>query len=418
MSDLKKNKLDKIYHDIELPLIPIIDQAQTRGILIDVPYLEKLGQKYHKELDKISQSIYKLSGSEFNINSPKQLSEVLFDKMGLAVKGLKKTTGGARSTRESELEKLKGEHPIIEKILEYRELQKLVSTYVDVIPKMVDENNRLHTTLNQAGTTTGRMSSNNPNLQNIPARGDYAKEIRKGFIASPGHKWIACDYSQIEMRIMALFSDDENLINIFKKGLDVHSATASLVFGVPEDKVTNDMRRQAKVINFGIIYGMGVNALKANLEATKEEAQKFYDNYFKTFPKIRKFFEKTKKESAERGYTETLYGRRRYFPGLKSKIPFVRAMAERMAINAPLQGTAADIIKIAMREVDEELKKEKLESKVHLLLQVHDELIYEAKDEEVKGAAKLVKRVMENAIETRLPFSANVSIGSNWASLD
>ena len=418
ISDLKKNKLDKIYHDIELPLIPIIDQAQTRGILIDVPYLEKLGQKYHKELDKISQSIYKLSGSEFNINSPKQLSEVLFDKMGLAVKGLKKTTGGARSTRESELEKLKGEHPIIEKILEYRELQKLVSTYVDVIPKMVDENNRLHTTLNQAGTTTGRMSSNNPNLQNIPARGDYAKEIRKGFIASPGHKWIACDYSQIEMRIMALFSDDENLINIFKKGLDVHSATASLVFGVPEDKVTNDMRRQAKVINFGIIYGMGVNALKANLEATKEEAQKFYDNYFKTFPKIRKFFEKTKKESAERGYTETLYGRRRYFPGLKSKIPFVRAMAERMAINAPLQGTAADIIKIAMREVDEELKKEKLESKVHLLLQVHDELIYEAKDEEVKGAAKLVKRVMENAIETRLPFSANVSIGSNWASLD
>ena len=296
-------------------------------------------------------------------------------------------------------------------------MQKILSTYVDVIPKMVDKNNRLHTTLNQAGTTTGRMSSNNPNLQNIPIRGDYAKEIRSGFIASPKHKWIACDYSQIEMRIMALFSGDENLIQIFKKGLDVHSSTAALVFGVPENKVTAEMRRQAKTINFGIIYGMGVNALKENIGSTKEEAQKFYDNYFKTFPKIKEFFEKTKKKAKELGYTETLFGRRRYFPGLKSKIPFVRSMAERMAINAPLQGTAADIIKIAMREVDEEIKKEKLADSVHLLLQVHDELIYEAKDEIVKKAAELIKRVMENAVEARLPFSTNVYTGSNWAEL-
>jgi DNA polymerase-1 len=358
-----------------------------------------------------------MAGSEFNLNSPKQLSEVLFDKMNLKVTGLKKTAGGARSTRESELEKLKGEHPIIEKILDYRELQKILSTYIDVIPKMVDKNNRLHTTLNQAGTTTGRMSSNNPNLQNIPNRGDYAKEIRKSFVASPKHKWIACDYSQIEMRIMALFSGDDNLISIFKKGLDVHSGTASLVFGVPEDKVTADMRRQAKVINFGIIYGMGVSALKANLGSTREEAQKFYDNYFKTFPKIRDFFEKTKKEARELGYTETLFGRRRYFPGLKSKIPFIRAMAERMALNAPLQGTAADIIKIAMREIDEELKKEKLKDKIYLLLQVHDELIYEASDDVAPKAKELIKRVMENAIEARLPFSANVYVGSNWGEL-
>jgi DNA polymerase-1 len=417
LEDLKKNKLEKVYEDIELPLIPILDRAQKRGILIDVPYMEELSNKYHKVLDKISAEIYKMAGMEFNINSPKQLSDVLFDKMGLAVKGLKKTAGGARSTRESELEKLKGEHKIIEKILDYRELQKILSTYVDVIPKMVDSDNRLHTTLNQAGATTGRFSSNNPNLQNIPVRGDYAKEIRKAFIASPGHKWIACDYSQIEMRIMALFCEDENLINIFKSGLDVHSATASLVFGVPEDKVTGDMRRQAKVINFGIIYGMGVSALKANLGSTREEAQKFYDNYFKTFPKIREFFEKTKKEAKEKGYTETLYGRRRYFPGLKSKIPFIRAMAERMAINAPLQGTAADIIKIAMKEVDEELKEEKMENKAYLLLQVHDELIYEVENSSAEKALELVKRVMENAIEARLPFSVNAYVGPSWAEL-
>ena len=415
--DLKKNKLEKVYEEIELPLVPIINEAQMKGILIDVPYMESLSKEYHKKLDKLSADIYKMAGGEFNLNSPKQLSEVLFEKMKMKVSGLKKTAGGARSTRESELEKLKEGNPVIEKILLYRELQKILSTYVDVIPKMVDENNRLHTTLNQAGTTTGRFSSNNPNLQNIPVRGSYAKEIRRSFVAAPKHKWIACDYSQIEMRIMALFSEDENLINIFKRGQDVHAGTAALVFGVPEDKVTPEMRRQAKTINFGIIYGMGVNALKDNLGSTREEAQKFYDNYFKTFPKIRNYFEKTKKEAAERGYTETLYGRRRYFPGLKSKIPFVKALAERMAINAPLQGTAADIIKIAMREIDEELKKEKLNSKMCLLLQVHDELIYEPEEEIIEKASALVKRVMENAIESRLPFSANVYTGANWGEL-
>ena len=391
-AELKKNNLEKVYTEIELPLIPILESAKKKGSLIDMPYIKKLGHEYHKKLDKLSAEIYKLAGGEFNVNSPKQLSEVLFDRLGLKVTGLKKTAGGARSTRESELDKLKGEHPIIEQILSYRELQKILSTYLDTIPEMVDGVNRLHTTLNQAGTTTGRMSSNNPNLQNIPIRGEYAKDIRRSFVAAEGYEWIACDYSQIEMRIMALFSEDENLINIFKKGLDIHSGVASLVFGVPEDKVTGDMRRQAKTINFGIIYGMGVNALKANLGSTREEAQKFYDNYFKTFPKIRHFFEKTKKEATEKGYTETLFGRRRYFPGLKSKIPFVKAMAERMALNAPLQGTAADIIKIAMREVDAELKKKNLSDKVDLILQIHDELIYEAEKSLAKEAGKIIKK--------------------------
>ncbi len=417
-SEIKKNKFDYLYNEIELPLIPIIKKAEERGILIDVDDMKKLSLKYHKKLVDLENKIYKLSGGEFNINSPKQMAEVLFDKLGLHTAGLKKTTGGARSTRESELEKLKDKHPIIESILLYRELQKVISTYVDSILSIVDKNNRLHTSLNQAGTTTGRMSSNNPNLQNIPVRGDYAKEIRKAFIATPGYKWIACDYSQIEMRVMALFCGDENLINIFKEGGDVHSAVASRVFGVPEDQVTPDMRRSAKVINFGIIYGMGVNALKSNLGTSREEAQRFYDNYFEKFPKIREFFDRVKKETREKGYTETLFGRRRYFAGIKSKIPFIKAMAERMAINAPLQGTAADIIKIAMQKVDAELKEKKLDGKVHFLLQVHDELIYEAEDSVVKEATEIIKTIMETAVESRLPLAANIYIGSNWASLE
>jgi DNA polymerase-1 len=417
LSDLKHYNLEKVYQDVELPLIPIIEEAQTRGIMVDKEYFTALSKSYHAELSKIESAIYAHAGKEFNINSPKQLGDLLFDELKLAAKGLKKTAGGALSTRESELEKLKDTHPIIEQILAYRELQKLLSTYIDTIPAMADEQGRLHTTLNQAGTTTGRMSSNNPNLQNIPAHGDRAKEIRRGFVAAPGYLFVACDYSQIEMRILALLSGDEKLIDTFQKGKDVHASVASFVFKVPEDKVTPDMRRQAKVINFGIIYGMGVNSLKANLGSTRDEAETFYNNYFQTFPSIKQYFETVKTEARKNGYTETLFGRRRYFPGLKSKIPFVKAMAERMAINAPLQGTAADIIKIAMKEIDTALKKEKQTEDIHLLLQVHDELIYEVKKEQIDEARELIKRVMENAIETRLPLSANVSSGKNWGEL-
>ncbi len=416
-ADLKKEKLEHVYETIEVPLIPIIEAAQKYGILIDVPYFKKIGIAYHKTLAEIEKAIYAFAGRTFNVNSPKQLGEVLFDEMNLVVKGLKKTAGGARSTRESELEKLKDAHPIIEKILEYRELQKLLSTYVDVIPLMVDKDNRLHTTLNQAGTTTGRMSSNNPNLQNIPVRGEFGKEIRRGFIAAPKHSFVACDYSQIEMRILAMLSGDKQLVAIFKDGKDVHTSVAALVFKVPEGEVTADMRRKAKVINFGIIYGMGVNALRTNLGGTREEAQTFYDNYFKALPTIRDYFEKVKNEALKKGYTETFFGRRRYFPGLKSKIPYVRAMAERMAVNAPLQGTAADVVKIAMHEIDTELSKRKLHDKIHLMLQVHDELIYEVAEDILDEARELIKKVMELAIETKLPLSANVSAGKNWASL-
>ncbi len=416
--ELVEKKLTKVYEEIELPLIPIIDAAESRGVLVDVKYLDKLSKEYHKELVGLEKDIWALAGREFNIGSPKQLGEVLFDEMGLTVKGLKKTAGGARSTRESELEKLKDVHPIIAKILDYREFAKLLNTYIDAIPKLVDENNRLHSHLNQTGAATGRMSSQNPNLQNIPAREGVGERVRGAFIATPGCRWIACDYSQIELRVLALLSGDEELERIFKAGEDVHTSVASKVFGVPHSEVTKDMRRQAKVINFGIIYGMGVNALRTNLGSTREEAQKFYDNYFATFPKIRAYFENVIADATRLGYTETFFGRRRYFPGLKSKIPFVRAMAERMAMNAPIQGTATgDIVKIAMIELDKEIKKRGWENKVFFLLQVHDELIYEAEDSLVAEAAQLVKTVMEAAIETRIPFAANVAIGTNWAEL-
>lgn len=417
LADLKAAHLERVYEEIELPLIPIIDAAQSRGILIDVTHFKKLGNTYHAQLLKIEQTIYKHAGKEFNINSPKQLGDILFDEMQLSVKGLKKTAGGARSTRESELEKLKDAHPIIESILEYRELQKLLSTYIDVIPTLADSNGRLHTTFNQAGTTTGRMSSSSPNLQNIPVRGDSGKEIRRGFVAAPGHMLVGCDYSQIEMRVLALLSKDQQLIDIFKSGKDVHASVASLVFKVPEADVTADMRRKAKVINFGIIYGMGVNALKANLGGTREEAERFYDDYFKALPTIEAYFENVKSEAKKKGYTKTLFGRRRYFPGFKSAMPFVRAMAERMAMNAPLQGTAADIVKIAMQRIHERLQTEGLAEKAHLLLQVHDELIYEVETPVLEAVQTIIKNAMENVVDADIPLLANASVGPDWGAL-
>lgn len=418
LKELKQYDLERVYQDIELPIMPIIEQAERRGVLIDVDYLKELSKRHHRQLSKLEQEIFSHAGTEFNINSPKQLGEILFDKLNLTAKGLKKTAGGARSTRESELAKLQDKHPIIKPILQYRELQKLLSTYIDNIPSMVDEGGRLHTSLNQAGTTTGRMSSTNPNLQNIPARDGVGEEIRRAFVASPGHVWIAADYSQIEMRVLAVLAGEDELIKIFKRGGDVHSGVASLVFGVPENEVTKDMRRQAKVINFGIIYGMGVNALKQNLGSSRDEAQKFYDDFFRTFPKIRAYFDQVISDAYAKGYTETLFGRRRYFPGLKSRLPYVRAQAERMAMNAPIQGTATgDIIKMAIRNVDGNLRKAGLINQCHFLLQIHDELIYEVEQDKSKQAEVVIKESMETAVNERVPFTVDISIGKNWGEL-
>jgi len=418
MAELGKRGLRGVYENIEIPLIPILARAKERGILIDTDYLKKLSKDYHQKLTKIESEIFELVGETFNINSPKQLGEVIFDKLQLTTKGLRKTAGGARSTKESELLKLKGIHPVVDKILDYRELQKLLSTYIDNLPAMLGNDGALHSTLNQAGTTTGRMSSSNPNLQNIPARDGLGLAIRKAFIVRPGFQFLAFDYSQIELRVLAALSQDTDLMKIFKEGKDIHSSVASRVFGVPEAEITKEMRRRAKVINFGIIYGMGVNALKTNLGTTREEAQKFYDNYFATFPTIRKYFDGVVAEAEKTGYTETLFGRRRYLEALKSYLPQIKAGAERMAMNAPLQGTAADILKMAMIKADKDLRKAKLDDKVFLLLQIHDELIFEVKKGSETEAGKIIKEAMEEAVEFPVPISVSFKQGESWGDLE
>jgi len=417
-AEIGKQGLGAVYRDIELPLIPIIEEAQKYGILVDTEYLKGLSVKHHKTLDEITKRIYEHAGGEFNMNSPKQLGEILFDKLGLTAKGLKKTEGGARSTRESELEKLRDAHPVVADILLYRELQKLLSTYIDNIPNMVDERSRLHTTLNQAGTTTGRMSSNNPNLQNIPVRGEMGPAIRDAFVAPSGSTLLAFDYSQIEMRVLAALSEDEHLIEVFRAGADVHTSVAARVFNVEEKDVTLEMRRRAKVINFGIVYGMGVNALKDNLGSTRAEAQEFYDNYFITFPKIAKYFEEVKSQAKKDGFTTTYFGRHRFFAGLKSSVPFIRASAERMAMNAPLQGTAADIIKIAMKRAYDGLEKAGLLSRGHLLLQIHDELLYEAEEDVADKVRVIVEEAMEKAVEFPVPITVSVMRGTRFGSME
>ncbi len=421
---LKNENLYELFSQIEIPLLPIIEQAQQHGILVDVDYLKKLSGEYHKMLSQVERSIYKHAGEEFNINSPKQLGSILFDKLGLHAKGLKKTEGGARSTRESELEKLKESHPIIAEILTHREYQKLLSTYIDNIPHLVDETGRVHTTLNQDGSTTGRFSSTNPNLQNIPVREGLGATIRNAFISSPKKVLISFDYSQIEMRVLAMLSMDPGLISIFRDKKDIHTSVAAQVFAVPDSEVTKEMRRKAKVINFGIIYGMGVNALKQNLGTSREEAQQFYEQYFVTFPFIKKYFDQVIENAKKEGYTETLFGRRRQFPNLRSRIPFMKAMAERMAMNAPLQGTAADFVKIAMQKADRRITKENFLGDVALLLQVHDELIYEVSDDSkiIEQAVSMIKEEMESvALDTKgeiIPLVVDVAKGKRWGELE
>ena len=421
--ELDKRGLKKVYDDIEGPIIPIIEKMDSKGVKIDIAFLADLSKTYHTELTKLEKKIWEYAGVEFNINSPKQLGEIIFDKMALTAKGLKKTTGGARSTRESELEKLRDAHPMIPLLFEYRELQKLLSTYIDAIPPLVDNNNRLHAHFIQAGASTGRMASKGPGLQNIPIKTDLGRAIRKAFIAEKGCVLAALDYSQIELRIAAFLSADPKLIEIFTKGEDVHTAVASEVFEVPLDKVDREMRRKAKVINFGILYGMGVNALRQNLgEGTdRAEAQKFYNEYFTKFSGLATYLDTVKADAKRKGYTETFFGRRRYFEGIDSKLPFIRAMAERMAINAPIQGTSADIVKIAMKRIDKYIVENKLEKDVFLILQVHDELVYEIKDGIAEKIVPEIKKIMESVIDPKDVYGircvANSAIGKNWGDL-
>lgn len=421
---VKKEGLWDIFEKIEQPLIGVLAEMKNKGMSLDVDYLKSLSKKLHTELSKLEKSIYKQAGVEFNLNSPKQLGEVLFDTLGLKPKNAKKTAGGQRSTKESELEKLREEHPIITEILRYRELQKLVSTYIDSLPETVGKDGRVHSTLLQTGAATGRMASKDPNLQNIPIRTEEGRQVRGAFIAENGFQLVAIDYSQIELRIAAIMSEDPKMMEIFKKGEDVHTGVAVRVFGVKPEEVTADMRRKAKVINFGILYGMGVNALRQNLgdDTPRQEAQEFLNAYFQTFTRLAEYLEETKSLAREKGYTETLVGRRRHFPGITSSVPFIRAQAERMAINAPIQGTAADCMRIAMIRIHEFIEKLKKADEVRMLMQVHDELLFEIKDSEVNKVVPELVSIMENVLTEKdskgVPLIADVKIGKNWNSME
>ncbi len=414
-------RLNEVYEQIEKPLIPVLRKMEACGVLIDTKILAGLAKKYQHELIAIEKRIYKAAGGEFNVSSPKQLGEILFDKLGLTPDRQKKTAGGQRSTRESELEKIRDAHPIVADILDYRELKKLLSTYIENLPPMLDAENRLHAEFLQTGTTTGRMASQNPNLQNIPIQSERGRAIRHAFVALNGFELVALDYSQIELRLAAILSGDEKLISIFKSGRDVHREVAAQVFHVAPEAVDQEMRRKAKVINFGILYGMGVNALRAQLVSTTAEAHQFLEDYFHTFKTLSEYLEKTKGFARKHGYTETLFGRRRQFPEMKSVLPYVRAQAERMAINAPIQGTQADIIKLAMVRVDEMLTEEKASDDAHLLLQVHDELVYEIRDSRVKELAGKIQNIMETVLpenERRgVQIIAVPKTGPNWGEM-
>lgn len=420
-SELKKRGLDKVYEQIEKPLIPVINKMNDHGIKVDIKYLTALGKEYQISLKKLEEKIWELSDEKFNIASPKQLGQILFVKLGLKAKNQKKTGGGALSTKESELQKLVEAHPIIPLIIQYRELAKLLGTYIDNVIPMVGADGRLHTKFVSSGSQTGRMSSESPNLQNIPNHSELGLRIRNAFVAEKGNVLVSFDYSQIELRIAAFLADDEEMIRIFKEGYDVHAAVASAVFKVPADKVDKEMRRRAKAINFGVMYGMGVNALQRSLGSNRVEAQKFYGNYFKTFAGLAEYLDSVKKETAKRGYTETIFGRRRYFEGINSRLPFIKAAAERMAINAPIQGAEADIIKLAMVNADNFLLDKKLDDKVFLILQVHDELVYEMKKDLVDKVSPEIKKIMESSVDLKttkgVPIVVDISVGENWGEM-
>ncbi len=428
---LLKQRLEKeksllwLYNNVEHPLIKIVQAMSEHGIKLDVPYLKNFSVKITKELQQIEKEIIDLAGEEFNVNSPKQLSHILFEVLNLPTKGLKKRKDGLYSTDIDTLSKLADDHPIINKMLDYREKEKLRSTYIDAWLSLVDENDSIHPTFILTGAATGRFASTNPGVQNIPIGGNYGTEIRRGFIARDGYTLMAFDYSQIELRIAALLSQDEYLIKVFTDGRDIHNEVASRVFGVSSTEVTKDMRRRAKVINFGILYGMGSTALAKEIGITRAEAKDMIDKYFSQFPKIAQYMDKVITDAKKLGYTETLFGRRRQIPGLKSNAPFIRSMAERMATNAPIQGTAtADIIRIAMVNIFNALKENNLDDKIFPILQIHDELVFEVKDEYIDQAKQIIKYQMEREMPKDflknlipVPIIAECHIGKNWGDM-
>lgn len=414
---IKNENLEWLFEHIEVPVARIIAEMELRGVLIDSKAIAKLSKLTASEIKKLEKEIYNLSGMEFNINSPRQLSEVLFEKLGLKGK-VRKTGKGALSTAAPELEKLANENPIVNFILKYREVQKLKTTYIDPFPTLINKaTGRLHTTFNQTGTTTGRLASQDPNLQNIPIKTELGQEFRKAFISSPGFKLISFDYSQIELRIAAHISRDEKMIAAFRRGEDIHTRTASEIFGVKPEDVDENMRRDAKVLNFGILYGMGILGFQRASGVSREKAKEFIDKYMKEFSGVAKYMDDMKVKARKDGYVSTIFGRRRWLLEIKSSMPQIVSQAERMAINMPIQGTAADLIKLAMINVFEYIHETNNQNNAFLLLQVHDELLFEIKENSIEELGGKIKEFMENVHKFDVPLIIDVKYGYNWAEM-
>lgn len=410
--EIEKNNLSYLFYHIELPLIYVLSDMEWTGVRLDLNALSELSKEITEELSQIENEIIEMAGVSFNVNSPKQIGEILFDKMQIIEKP-KKTKTGQYSTSESELEKLRNKHPIIEKILEQRGLKKLLSTYIDAFPLLINpKSGKIHTSFNQTVAATGRLSSTNPNLQNIPIRDERGKEMRKVFIADGGCSFLSADYSQIELRIMAHLSEDKNMLEAFNQGQDIHAATAAKINHIPIEEATSDMRRKAKTANFGIIYGISVFGLSERLNIPRSEAKELIEGYFTTYPDVKRYMDESIARARENGYVETVSGRKRYLPDINSKNAIVRGYAERNAINAPIQGSAADIIKIAMIQIFNRLEKEKLQTK--MILQVHDELNFNVPTNELEAVKKIVTEEMENAYKLLVPLKTEVGVGKNW----
>ena len=413
---VESNKNLELIKKMELPLIPVLAEMELNGVELDIDFLAEMAKKFDHEIKKVSQKIYKLAGSEFNIASPKQIKEVLFEDLQISTAGIKKTKTGI-STAASELEKMKDAHPIIKLIVEHRELSKLQSTYIRALPELVNKKTkRLHTSFNQAVTTTGRLSSSDPNLQNIPIRTTLGRQIRQAFVAPSGYRLLCADYSQIELRLAASISKDPKMMKSFKDGEDIHSRTAAEIHKIPLDQVSKEIRRTAKEVNFGILYGLGSVGLAQRTDMNRNEAKEFIEKYFRVYKKIKDYITKTKSFAHDHGYVQTIFGRRRYLSDINSSMPMLRAAAERMAINMPLQGTAADLLKLAMIKIYQGLPK--ISSKSKMVLQVHDELVLEVPKDDLKKVAKFVKDTMENIYQLPVPLVADMETGKNWGKLE
>jgi len=415
-AELEEKHLRSLFDEVEMPLIPALAAIEMTGVRLDVEQLERMSGELSARLNELEARIQELVGYAINVNSTQQLSDALFQTLGLPSQGLRRTKTGHFSTAAGVLERLRGKHPVIDLILEQRELSKLRSTYVDALPRMVNsKTGRLHTSYNQTGTVTGRISSSNPNLQNIPIRRDLGRQVRRAFVAEPGWQLVAADYSQVELRVMAHISGDEGLLGAFARGEDIHASTAAAIMGIPLGDVTTEMRRVAKAVNFGLSYGQTAYGLARTTGLTQAEAEDFIKAYFERFPRVREYIDTTKALATRQGYVETLLGRRRYFPELQpgSKATHnVRQAAERMAINAPIQGTAADIINIATIRLHRALRERDLGAR--MILQVHDELVVEAPEGEVATVKPLIREIMENAFELKAPLKADLTVGQNW----